>query len=559
MTLSAPLIGFSRRIGRFEHPIEQSRALAEAAQNFESNKAAIESVWPRTILSVPETLPELEWLYARDGSLSGKHIDGQWIGQVSVPAKAARKMLGQVIVSGSSAVLLAPTHAQQIRTVLDRMSVQQVLMVIIPGEYIAGTILSCADFSAEIRARRLWLACGPDWLEEITAILESQDGIAPASMMIRVPGLNAGAVERVLKPCEALLIRNTRTHSTQLGLVYSKPQSPKKPPKKVCVVSGPFKLWDDASHQLENAIASADVEAVIVDSSIPTQSSALKVARSADGCDAILTANVSRTDLPMVAPHNVPWITWVTNNRIPRHDPAATSDRLIVSEPTQVRLAIEAGWKESSILVGQEPIRTKTTSRNALPAIFADLEPIVMPRSIEEMSSQRLVWERIEHDVGRNPLCIGASPVEYIYRVAEQIGLARNGMPIDTIRSELLVPQFMRSLAKCLKAANVKFKIYGRGWDAIPEVATCWAGPIIDGDSLAKALTATSAILDVWPGDATHPARRSGRTMIRPWGKESATLLREIGRASMSTMKHSETPVFDVGRAMDSICLHTPE
>lgn len=553
MTLAAPLIAISRRIGRFEHPVDATRAFAEAAKNFESNKSALEAVWPRGVLCLPETLPELEWIYARDGTLSARHVDGQWLSSVSIPQRAAQKMLGKAIVSGSSAVMLAPTHAQQIRVMLDRMTKQQVLIVIIPGEYIAGTILACHDFSADIRAQRLWLALGPDWPEELHAILDTHEGIAPPSMMIRVPGLNADAVERVQKHCETMLARHSTTHRTQLGLLQAKPRYPQLPPKKVCVIGGPFKLWDDAAFLLAKASKELDLESNVLDSSLGTQSSALLLARTVDGCDAVVTANLARTDLPQVAPHDVPWVTWVTNNRIPRNEPAARLDRLVVAHASQIAAAVDAGWPATSVSVGQEPIRCGSTRRSALPAIIADLPRLTMPRSVEEMSSQRLVWDRVEHEVKRNPFCIGAQPSEYLCRIAQEIGLSRSSFPLELFQSSLLVPLFMRSLATVLASRGVKFAIYGDGWDAVPEVADRWKGTIETEAAFAEAVESTSILLDVWPGMSTHPARRAGKPMLKPWGRDLTSVLREINRASLATMKQSEVPVINLKQMLEAI------
>lgn len=554
MTLAAPLLDYSRRIGRFEFPIEQTRAFADAARNYESNRAALEAVWPRTLLCLPESLPELEWLYARDGALSARHIDRQWFGQVSVPQKSAQKMLGKAIVTGSSAVLLAPTHAQQIRTVLNRMTRQQVLLVVLPGEFTAGVILACEDFSSEIRGQRLWIAAGPEWGEELIAILEKQDGIAPASMMIRVPGLNADTVERTLKPCEQILSKNSQTHRNHLTLLHTKPRQPSRPIRKLCVVTGSFKLWDDAPFLLGQAITQTSLKTVVLDSSIPTQCSALKVARSADGCDALLTANLARADLPLVIPANVPWITWVTGNRTPDYVQGATVDRLIVAEEVHYRAAIARGWPESQVLVGHEPVRAPAASRTAQIAIFADLPSVTMPKSVEDLSSQRLVWDRVEHEVSQNALCIGSSPDEYLYRLADEVGIARSAFPLVLFRTELLVPTFIRAFAKQLHARGTRFSIHGSGWDALPELEPHARGPIESADAFAAALAGCSGILDVWPGEVAHPARRAGRPILKPWGRDWPALAREINRTSISTMNANAVGrPFDLQRVLDSI------
>lgn len=549
MSLAEPLIEFSHRIGRYEYPVEQSAAFAEASRNYSANLAALEAVWPRTLLSIPETLPELEWLYARDGTLSGRYVEKRWIGGVSVPGKAAARMLGKVAVTGSSAVLLAPTHALQVRTVLDRMTRQQVLLVVIPAEQTAGTLLGCADFSVDLRAQRLWLACGPEWAEELTRILEAQDGIAPASMMIRVPGLNAATVERVLKPCEAILAQHSQMHRSQLAQIHARPRSPSRPPRRICTVAGPFELWNDAAFLLAKAPASCS--SVTLESAMPTHSSALKFARAAEGCDAVVTANLGRADLPSVVPENVPWITWATTNRVARHHPSASLDRLIIADPAQREMAMNAGWPESSIFLGREPTRAPGTDSAGMPAIIADLPRPLMPRSVEEMSSQRLVWDRVEHEVAENPFCIGSSPVDYLLSVAEQIGMARVALPVELFVTELLIPCFARSLAHLLSRREVKFQVFGRGWDVVPDLGSRWRGPVETEADLENALGSTRLLIDVWPGLPVHAARRCGRPTIQPWGLGPVALSRALDRAC--AWEGPTIPVLDLQRVLDSL------
>lgn len=553
MTLAANFLSLSRSVGRYEFPVEDGKAFAEAAQNYHANLAALESIWCRTTLCVPETMPELEWLYARDGALSARHVDGQWLSSVSIPRRSADRMLGKAQVSGSSAVLIAPTHAQQIRVVLDRLTAQQVLIVIIGGEYMAGTILACADFSGDIRSKRLWLACGPDWPEELNAILEGNEGIAPPSMMIRVPGLNAENVDAILKPCEAILAQHSQNHRTQLNLLHSKPRFPRRPPAKVCVVTGGFSLWDDASHLLGQLVSNCSAKIVAVDASRGTNNSSLHLARVADGCDAIVTANISRSDLPQIVPENIPWLTWATQSRLPRAIPSATLDRLIIADASQLDAALAAGWDRSAISVGQEPPRVSSLSRNPLPTIIADLPAINLPRSVEEMSSQRLVWEQIEAEITRNPFCLGKDPIGFVYAVAQQIGLGRAGFPIDTFHTGLVVPCFMRSLALALHGQGVRFAIYGSGWDVLPELSTHWKGPIRNQPELANALALANPLIDVWPGEAVHPARRAGRPLLRPLGRDLSWLLREIKTAALKSAPPATAPVLDLDQVLQSL------
>ena len=542
MSLATQLFRRSREIGRFELPVERTLATTTAAANFERNRAALERVWSRAVLCLPDALPELEWIYARDGALSARHVDRQWFADCSVPRRAAERMFVNLFVAGPTAVMLAPTHAQQIRAVLNRLRSDQVLIAIIPGEFTAGVIAACEDFSDDISAGRLWLACGPDWADELTAIFERNEGISPASMMIRVPGLNADVVDAIQKPCEAILAKHGQSHKQRCELLMVKPRFPRTPATRGCVVTGTFELWNDAAELLEAAADGSPIECVRVNAAKPAVASILQFARAADGADVVVTANLGRIDRSNVVPTNVPWVTWATT-RVPSFEPTAAGDLLVIADEAFRATATNAGWPSSRIRVAAEPREPVAIVPSALPAIIADHTPITTPKSIHDMSSHRVIWDAVSRELTVDPLKLTTSPTAYLHGWCDRVGVTREGFPVATVLESLIAPLFIRELAIHLQRRGVKFALWGRGWDAIDALREAWRGPITDHTTWTNALAASSAIYDVWPTSVAHPARRGGRAVIPTAGASWSGLVQR-SKERFSTLATSPAPAF---------------
>jgi hypothetical protein len=554
VSLAQAILAHPRRLSRFEFPVDGTQATTLAASNFERNRAAIERCCPRAVLGLPDLLPELEWLFARDGALSARHVDGRWFNDISVPRRAAERMLKSLAIVGTTAVLLAPTHASQVRRVLDLLPRAHALIVVIPGELAAGVIAACEDFSADITAGRLWLATGPDWNDELKAILETNVGLTPPQTMIRVPGLNTPVVEHVARPCEGFLALHAKNHKQLIALLHAKPRALRKPARRVCVVATAFSLWSDAGHLLGEAAKQSSLECVTVYASSPTQTSDLKLARSLDGCDAVVTANVGRADRPGVVPDDVPWITWATGATVPVRIAAAKGDRLVVADESVRAIARAAGWGDEEIGVATEPSycgrvgagherdvhATEESQPPAMkeerrPAIVLDLKPVVIPKSIEEMSSLKLVWEIVERELIQRPLAARGGVEKFVLACADRVGVPREGFPVATFRDQLVLPTFAREVAIELARLDAEFLIFGSGWDAVPSLATRWRGAVRTAEEFAACLAATSAIIDVWPETPTHAARRVGLPLVSVWGKNALMAASDLRKARPTT------------------------
>ena len=150
-------------------PAPARDAAGLAARHLALNLAALSTSQPEL---TPPALPNLTWLFARDGSLTAL-VDGErWWAGCSVPRAAARFMLKTMDVRGTVGCFLYPSHAAQLRVALDRLHARQAIVAIVPEPQTFAVLLHAEDFSRDIAAGRLWFATGDSWEEELEAIFD---------------------------------------------------------------------------------------------------------------------------------------------------------------------------------------------------------------------------------------------------------------------------------------------------------------------------------------------------------------------------------------------------
>jgi hypothetical protein len=121
---------------------------------------------------------------------------------------------------------------------------------------------------------------------------------------------------------------------------------------RVCVVArSGWSLWDDAGEALYDAVTrdassrGATWHRFAPDA--PAGCSPLAFAAAAAGAHAVVAADVSRADAPGLVPAAMPWVTWVTNGRVPPARSAGPRDRLLLADAAWQPAALAAGWPAS--------------------------------------------------------------------------------------------------------------------------------------------------------------------------------------------------------------------
>jgi len=497
--------------------LAQTATLAQqqAASNFARNLEALAQTQRALGRWLNEQLLELEWVFAKDRALSAQEPSGQWIGGCSLPRRVAQALLARQEVRGSTACFLAPPHAAALRVALDKLAAQQAIVAIVPDMRDLAIMLHCEDFADDIRASRLWCAAGPAWDVSLRSIFDDQEGLATPAQFIRTPDADPELIQSLISTAQAVFSQVHADRAARMQALVQSPAQRRRSPGtsfRLCVVAPMrFRLWNDIGHAMMQATQQiGGVETVVFDADSPTNSSPLALLKVASSCDAILTANTARTDLPAVLPESLPWITWITQPRIPSAALAATNDHLIVTDPALRDAAVRAGWPATRVCVGNWP-EVQSAAPTARPAgagclaIITDTFPLDTPPDLMDYSSHGLLWEYIREELRHNPLALSHDIDGYLAARMAKINIAQANFPRARFIEKLIVPAYQQGLARTLLCAGLRVRLFGAGWEALDEFRPHAAGAVSQRQQLQDIAAASAALIHVWPFKISHP------------------------------------------------------
>src|SRR5688572_19469775 len=332
---------------------EASPATDRALANWAANSDALRASQPRLVEALSAVEPPVgEWLFGRDGALTALNGDGRWWAGCSVPLLAAREMLKKLDAGGRVACFLCPTLAAHLRVALDMMAAEQAIVAVSPDLAALSVAMHAEDFSNEIRAGRLWFACGERWEDELRRVFEENLGLPTPSQFVRLPTTSAEDVDRMVASAQQVFAGvNTGRAVAAASLRDAWRPRGRGVRRRLCVVApSRFRLWQDGGsvlfESLHAAAGTAAVDVVPFDPDRPLCGSPLALSAAAAGCDAILSADVGRADVPNTIPPAMPWVTWVTTPRVPAATASAPNDALLLADPAWAACARVAGWPQ---------------------------------------------------------------------------------------------------------------------------------------------------------------------------------------------------------------------
>lgn len=494
-----------------------------AAANWAANRAALATNHPH--LAGLSPVDHLTFTYARDGSLTAVHPDGAWHLSCSVPRAAAKEMLKSLDARGNVACFLDPRHAAALRVALDKLLPEQAIIAVAPDVDVLRILLHCDDFSAEFLSGRLFFAAGADWPAQLSRLLRDHEGLPTPALFIKTPLLPQTVAEEMIASAQRVLSEET---SRRTSLIDRLRAAPRKRPRhsRICAIApSRFRLWDNPGQTLAGVLSHA-ATIVPFDPDTPTTASPLALAHLLSDCDAMVTANTARSDLPPLAADALPWITWVTSGRIPAVPPAARNDHLLLADPTWRPLALAAGWTNDRVHVATWPPLTP-----ALPqaggtslALLADTAALTPPPDEMDLSSHSLLWEAITDELQNNPLAALADANAYLTARMRRHGIAEEGLDRNLFLARLILPAYQQGLARLLLSANLPLHLHGQGWSDVPDFAPHAAGPITSRESFDAAITSAAALVHAWPVQYAHPIDAINQPILRPSSTRDALL-----------------------------------
>jgi hypothetical protein len=494
-----------------------TRADTQAERNRIENLRALAQTQPSLAIALAMRTPDLQWIYGRDGALTAQTPDGRWLTDCSLPHRTAQALLGRPTVGGTTACFLSPSHAAQIRVGLDALRPDQALIAIVPDLDLVATMIHCVDFSADLAARRLWIAAGSDWTAEISAIFTGNPGLPTPLQFLRTSLLHGDDANRMIPLAERTFAAVGEQRAREIERLRSHPR-PRNHQPRICML-GPsrFQLWNDASRLLLGLLKNDGFEIDHLDTNRPDRGANLGLALSASTADILLTANAARTDLPPVLSPNLPVITWITSPRIPAHDAQSPRDALILADETWLPAARAAGWPADRLSIGVWPTCPELRAPDAPShlAIIADTADTSPDHQRFDLSSHRPLWELIRDELLINPFALPADIGGYLRQRMDRLGIQSQGFDSRRFVDDLIVPAWQQGLAQVLLRAGLPLRLYGRNWNAIAPFQPLAAGEVHTMDQLLAAAESAAALIHLWPIAGAHPIDALRRPVVR--------------------------------------------
>jgi hypothetical protein len=500
-----------------------------ATANLRANLEAMTSLQPDLVEPVRQTSISIDWVFARDGFLTGRTSSGWW-SDCSVPLLAGRQMFKKLELTGVSGCFLNPLNAGQIRAAFERLQSTQAMIAVVPEMETLRIILHCGDFSNELDAARLFFAAGPDWPKQLESLFDKFPGLPLPQQFIRTPLMEDADMVPFTTEAQAVISRETSRRSERLQGILARDARPKN--GDVLVLAGSrFNLADWSNLALfQTLVQQVDPKFLRFDPDSPLTASPLALAERAADAGALMTADLFRADLAGIVPPQTPWITWVTSGRVAGPDPQATADIVLLANPQWRQLATETGWPEERIKIAGWPQIVRRPNSSSAPSVLGlltDICAIEAPQRVKDFSSQLLLWEMIEEELSRNPLALGDDPKQYLQSRMIELNIGDEGFDRNLFIEKLIAPTYKRGLSRFLLQNGIPMALYGRGWSEQAEFRAWAKGPIESLDDLTAAISRCHAVLHPFPG---CPATMAGLPLpvIQPEGLAPERLLARV-------------------------------
>jgi len=512
--------------------LEAASTLADrqAAANWEANAVALRVAQPQLIESLPELPDGLSFIFGRDGALTAMNGEGSWWQGCSLSRRAARAILKTLDSVGRVSCYLSPTHAAQVRVALDKLPPEQAIVALCPDALLLAVMLYCEDFSSDILAHRLFFAWGTAWQEELTRVFEQHPGLPTPEQFIRGAAADHAETGSLIPLAEKVFATQTSQRSARIKSLCESWSPPARARPRICLIApSHFQLWEDGGQVLVDTLANVNgtqCEVVRFDNDDPASAAPVALAELANECDAVVSLNIARADLPDILPPRIPWITWLVQEQIPGGTSAGAHDALLVADPRARPEAMDKGWPADRIETASWPIAElpEPSGSAQVLAMIVDTRSIEAPARVADMSSQRLLWDALAGEIAADPFVATPDPAKYLRRRQRDLQIPEEGFDATLFLNLLIAPAFAQSVARLMRREKLPICLAGAGWETMAEFADLHGGPIKSRAALAKLIQSSQALVYGWPMPRAHPIDSLHRPVLRPAGGRSQFL-----------------------------------
>ena len=231
---------------------------------------------------------------------------------------------------------------------------------------------------------------------------------------------------------QAIISRETSRRAERLTEIFAGAAKRSRNGRVIVLAGSRFNLGDLSNVALRSALLAEgnDSSFVPFDPDHPLTASPLALAEAAAEADAIVAADLFRSDLPGIVAPQTAWITWLTNGRIVAPDPQNPMDGLLLADPQWRQSALDGGWPAERVRVAAWPCVVPPPNRphsTGIVGLLTDIRAIEIPQHVKDFSSQLLLWEMIENELSNRPLSLGGNPEEYLLARMKRFNIADEG------------------------------------------------------------------------------------------------------------------------------------
>ncbi len=505
-----------------------------ARRNWEANLKALAQTQPWLSEILGQLPSDVEWVFARDGSLTALE-HGRWWAGCSVPLLAGRALLKTLSDEPVGSCQLAPAHAGVVRAARESMGKCPVLFVTQADLRTAQMILACHDFSQEISTRRFWIVTGQTWLEQLQLVFVENTGLSTPIRFIRTKLTADDITLPMIKAIQDMFGLVLSARLRQIEQLKTQLANPTESKTFLLVGGTEYRLWEAGTSFLRKQLSSKGAEIKPFDTDDALSGSPLALLERSRGCGCVVSANICRGDCNQLITDQIPWITWMTVAGAPPFGTAGPKDSLILADPQWRSIAQAAGWPADRVHVCGWPIVSGDLSKDAdALGVICDTRLIEIPKPIADFSSHRLLWDLIEEELASNPLVV-EDPEAYLADRAAQLNISTDSLDRVRFVQALIVPAYQQGLARLLITAGLPIRIWGKGWGNLPEFANCSVGAIENEGEFSAAVSNCRALLFCWPKRAAHPIQLAGKPIVYRQGTDRSALIRAVKTAMAGT------------------------
>ncbi len=477
--------------------------------------------------------PGVTWQRGRDGSLTARLGDA-WLGGSALPALVGERMTRDIGLRQGSVALIAPNHLGHVVALASRLEAAQSLTVIWPDVRRMRLALGCADVSSMILQGKLVCFAGT---HDIASRARRCRGWAvPGSLHLcgDAVAVQGRDITTLVTAVQGAIQSATDWHAGETARVASMPASTGGP--MLVAAGSSFRLLADAGRRLTAALAGPGVRLLDLDDA--RSASRLAFADAAAEADSIVTADVTRADVPNVVPSATPWVTWISRPRSPVRAMNAT-DGIVLADDAWRNAWLAAGWSSDRVKTCSWPVEN-VQSRGKSTLLAFDLptqdEP---PAVVKQYSSQAVAWGSIAEELQSFPYRLRESggARSYLLGRLRATGLDPASLDLGLWHTHLVTPSFARGVGRLARRAGAT--LAGLGWPGGRSAATA--------AEVEQLVERHAAVLDPTP-DGLPAIASLGLPVIRAAELDPQSLARHVREA-----RGRRKPTQDLGAVVRSL------